>query len=220
MTAKDLVTYSLPVLTPSDTGNRAIELMEEYKLSHLPLVDRDHYVTLISEDEIYDNEYFDKPFSQVNLKVFRPFVSEKHTLYDVLALLGRLKITVLPVLSPQEKYLGSILVPDLIYQVIDFFNLSNEGAVITVKQKIHDYSLVQLAQIIEANNAKILSFSSVPIDEENVKLILKLNVTDAISILQTLERYDYEVENILFDDEEYKKIYQERLDALLSYLSI
>ncbi len=220
MTARDLVTYSLPHLTPQDTGSSALELMEEFKVSHLPLVDGDRYITLVSEDEIYDKNLEDTRLADARLEVFRPYVNERQSVFDVLTLLAKIKTSVLPVLGDKEQYLGSILVADLIFDVIRAMGLDEDGAVITVKVKKHDYSVSHIGQIIEANNAKILSLFTIDDSDSHLKVVIKLNTRDVVSLIQTFERYDYEVESVLYDDEKYKQLYQERLDALMSYLKI
>ncbi len=220
MLAKELLTYSLPALKPSDTGQIALELMEQYKVSHLPLVEDEHYLNLVSEDDIYDYELENIQFSQAKLKPFAPYVTENQSIYEILTLLSKIKISVLPVLSKKNTYLGSIIVGKLIFDVIKLFGLDEEGAVLIFRIKKRDYSIVQIGQIIEANNAKVLSFFTIPVDKDFIKLVIKLNTKDVVSLLQTFERYDYEVDSVLFDDEKYNEIFKERYDALMNFLKI
>ncbi len=220
MQAKDLVTYSLPHLKPTDTGQIALELMEEYKVSHLPLVNGQHYLTLISEDDILDLELENKQLQAEHIKIFRPYILENQSIYEILTLLSNIKISVIPVLEKDEKFVGSILTYDLLFSTIELFGLNEEGAVLILKLKKQDYSIVQIGQIIEANNAKILSFFTIPEEQDSLKLIIKVNTKDVVSLLQTFERFDYEVSSVFFDDQKYNELYQERLDAFLKYLEI
>ncbi len=220
MKAKDLITYSLPYIKPQDTGWQAIEMMIEFKVLHLPLVDEDRYITLVSEDDIYNYGLEDKKFQEVRLEIFRPAVYENHNIFDVFNVLSNTKVSVLPVLGQEETFLGSILVNDLIFKVIEIFGLAQEGAVLILRVKYIDYSITIIGNIIESNNAKIVSFFTLPEDETYQKIIIKVNTPDVLSLLETFERYDYEVESVLFDDQKYKDIYKERWDALMKYLNI
>lgn len=220
MLAKELLTDSLPALKPTDTGQIALGLMEQYKVSHLPLVQDGHYLNLVSEDDIYDYNLENLQFNQARLKTFAPYVTENQSIYEILTLLSRVKITVLPVLSKKNIYLGSIIVNNLIFDAIKLFGLDQEGAVLIFRIKKRDYSIVQIGQIIEANNAKILSFFALPVDNDHIKLVIKINTKDVVSLLQTFERYDYEVDSVLYDDEKYNEIFKERFDALMNFLKI
>ncbi len=220
MLAKDLVTQSLPALKLTDTGQIALELMEEYKISHLPVVKDQYYITLISEDDIYDLELEDKQLQNAKLKTFRPYITENQSIYEILTLLSNLKISVVPVITKDEKFLGSILTYDMLFNIIEHFGLGEEGAVLIFKLKKQDYSIVQIGQIIEANNAKIISFFAIPEEQDSIKLVIKLNTKDVVSLLQTFERYDYEVSSVFFDDKKYNELYKERLEAFLKYLEI
>ena len=48
MTAEQLLTSDIPLLLPIDTVKCALDMMDEYKLAHLPLVVEDTYKGLIS----------------------------------------------------------------------------------------------------------------------------------------------------------------------------
>ena len=220
MKAKELITYSLPYIKPEDTGWQAIELMIEFRVLHLPLVDSGQYITLVSEDDIYNYGMEDTKFKDTRLEIFRPVVYENQNIFDVFNVLRNAKITVLPVLDQEENFLGSILVNDLIFKTIEIFGLAQEGAVLMLRVKYIDYSITIIGNIIESNNAKIISFFTVPEDDTYQKIIIKVNTPDVLSLLETFERYDYEVESVLFDDEKYKDIYKERWDALMKYLNI
>ncbi len=220
MKAKDIITSSLPTIRSDDYVYQVIELMEEYKVAHLPLVDEDGmYIALVADEVLY-NEDEEKKISDIDLEFFRPLVYENQNIFDVFNVLAQIKVSVLPVLDKANVYLGSILVNDLIYKTIEFFGLAQEGAVLLMRVKYIDYSVTQIGNIIEANNAKIISFFTVPEDDTYQKVIIKVNTPDVLSLLETFERYEYEVENVLFDDEKYKEIYEERWEALMKYLSI
>jgi len=218
MEAFNLITQALPYIKPEDTGERALELMAEFKVIHLPLVEHSHYITLVAEDYIYNYELEKIKFKDANLEIIRPYIFEKQNIFDILNLLNNIKLSVLPVLAKDQLYLGSVLVSDLIFKLIDYFGLAQEGAVLILRVKNIDYSITLIGNIIEANNAKILSLFTLTENDTFKKIIIKVNTTDVISLLETFERYDYEVDTILFDDEKYKDIYQERWEALMKYL--
>ena len=63
METKSLISYDLPVLALNDSGQRALQLMSEHRVFHLPLVQRDNYLALISEDDLLDWDTPEEPLS-------------------------------------------------------------------------------------------------------------------------------------------------------------
>ena len=53
MNAIDLITYDIPPLVHSDSGKKAMNWMDEFKVSHLPVLKNGNYVGLVSESDIY-----------------------------------------------------------------------------------------------------------------------------------------------------------------------
>ena len=52
MIARELVNDSIPPLKLSDTGLKALNWMEEFRVEHLAIVDGVSYIGLISEEDI------------------------------------------------------------------------------------------------------------------------------------------------------------------------
>ena len=55
MIAKELISESIPPIKPDDSGIRALKWMEEFKVSHLPVVDGRDFLGLISDDDIEED---------------------------------------------------------------------------------------------------------------------------------------------------------------------
>ena len=92
----------------------------------------------------------------ITLSLFSPYVTENQHIYEVIELASRLSLSVIPVLDHNNHYKGVITNNDLIHYFADFAALKEPGAIIVLDMSIHDYSLSQIAQIVESNDAKIL----------------------------------------------------------------
>ena len=66
MIAKDLINDSFPPLKLSDSGLRALNWMEEFRLEQLPLVDGLNYIGLASEEDILRLSSLDQPLASVS----------------------------------------------------------------------------------------------------------------------------------------------------------
>jgi hypothetical protein len=220
MLAKDLITDEIPPLKTSDTGLMAINWMEEFKVSQLPIVEKHEYLGLISDTDILDLNITDQELGKSTLSLLRPFVYESQHIYEVIKLASSMKLSVLPVLNAQEQYLGIIPVISLIHQFATLAATREPGGIIVLEMNVHDYSMTQMAQIVEGNDAKILSsYVNSLADSTKIEVTLKLNKSDLSAILQTFYRYNYNVK-ASFHQSEFSDDMKNRFDSFMNYINI
>jgi acetoin utilization protein AcuB len=220
MLAKDLITDEIPPLKTSDTGLMAINWMEEFKVSQLPIVEKHEYLGLISDTDILDLNITDQELGKSKLSLLRPFVYESQHIYEVIKLASSMKLSVLPVLNAQEQYLGIIPVISLIHQFATLAATREPGGIIVLEMNVHDYSMTQMAQIVEGNDAKILSsYVNSLADSTKIEVTLKLNKSDLSAILQTFYRYNYNVK-ASFHQSEFSDDMKNRFDSFMNYINI
>ena len=107
MIARELITDGILPLKTSDTGKTALSWMEDYKLSHLPIVNNEKFLGLISEMDIYELNNFNEPLGNHTLSLKNPFVYEHQHIFDVLKLVNALRLTLIPVLDDENNYTGA-----------------------------------------------------------------------------------------------------------------
>ncbi len=221
MLAKDLISDIVPALHTSDTGQKALNWMEVFRVSHLPIVNNQEFLGLISDTDIYDMNMAEEPIGNHKLSLFSPFIYADQHVYEVIALVARLKLTVVPVLDREKNYLGLITNHDLIQYFADLTAVVNPGAILVIELNQNDYSLAQIAQIVESNDASILSaYLRNHEDSTKMDLILKINRTDIASLSQTFERYGYEIKASFMEDQEMETFYADRYEEFMRYLNI
>jgi acetoin utilization protein AcuB len=221
MVAKDLISEIIPSLKTSDTGQTALNWMEIFRISHLPIVNNLDFLGLISDADIYDFNQPDEPIGNHKLTLFKPYVNSDQHLFEVIGLASRLKLSIVPVLDEKNHYKGVITTSDLIKYIAGISSMEQPGAIIVLEMLERDYSLSQIAQIIEGNNFKVLSmYITSPPDSTRLEVTLKINTDNLTSVIKTFERYNYEVKTWLSDDKSMDRFYSERLDMLLKYLDI
>ena len=105
MKAIELISEDIPPLTHTDTGEKALRWMDEFKVSHLPVLKNGNFVGVISESDILDKmdvqDTLDKLFDHLP----RPYVNENSHIYEVLAKISEHKLSVLPILDDNENTL-------------------------------------------------------------------------------------------------------------------
>jgi len=220
MFAKDLTDETILPVKTSDTGALALTMMDEYKVSHLPIVNNTDFLGLITEDDIYTNNHFDDPLGTHVLSMNRPFINENQHVFEAIKIFAELELTLLPVVDAKENYLGVISKKKLIEEFSEITAVKSSGAILVLEISVNDYSLSEIAQIVESNDTKILStyITSHP-DSTKMDVTIKLNRNDISPVLQTFNRYNYIVKGI-YAEPEVSDDLNERFDALMKYLSI
>jgi acetoin utilization protein AcuB len=221
MQAKDLISEVVPSLKTSDSGQTALNWMEIFRISHLPIVNNLDFLGLISDADIYDMNQPEEPIGNHSLTLFKPFVTTEQHLFEVIGLAARLKLTVVPVLDENSHYKGVITTTDLVRYLAGISSMDQQGGIIVLELIQRDYSLSQIAQIVESNNVKVLSmYITSPPDSTRLEVTIKVNTNDLVSVIRTFERYNYDVKTWVTSDDSMDKFYSERFDLLMKYLNI
>ncbi len=220
MVAKEMISDVIPSLKTSDTGISALNWMDIFKVTHLPIVNDKEFLGLISENDIYDLNMPEEPLGNHQLSLVRPYVTDNHHVFEVMELASRLKLSLVPVLDNRKNYLGVITITDLLHYFADLSALKNPGGIVVLELNHNDYSLAQIAQIVEGNDAKILGtyITSHP-NSTQIELSLKLNVTDLTSIIQTFNRYNYTVLGSYMKHDDEEDLLEDRYNLLMKYLN-
>lgn len=220
MTASELITDEIPPLNHLDTGDKALVWMEEFKVAHLPVLKNGNFVGVLSENDVLDKMNPEETLDVLFDHLPRPFVFGDDHIYDVLQKISEFKVTVIPILDKSENYLGCTSIHHLMQLIANTGSIKERGGIIVLEMNQNDYSMSQIAQIVESNNAKILSsfIMSTP-DSTKIEVTLKINDLDLERILRTFERYDYIIK-ASYQKSEHADDLQYRYDALMNYLNL
>jgi len=221
MVAKDLISEVIPSLKTSDLGQTALNWMEIFRISHLPIVNNQDFLGLISDADIYDMNQPEEPIGNHSLTLFKPYVDAEQHIFEVIGLASRLKLSIVPVLDSNNHFKGVITTSDLIRHMAGISSMDQPGGIIVLELIERDYSLSQIAQIVESNNIKVLSmYITSPPESTKLEVTLKVNTGDLVSVIRTFERYNYEVKTWVTNSDSMDRFYSERFDLLMKYLNI
>jgi len=220
MIASGMISDGILALKTSDTGKTALGWMEDYKVSHLPIVNNEELLGLISEMDIYNLNDFDEPLGNHNLSLTKPYVNEHQHIYDVLQLVYEEKLTLVPVLDDKNRYIGVITLQSLLSAFAQALSVNNPGGIIVLEMSYKDYSLTEIANIVESNDAKIIS-TLIFTHPQSVKMdvYLKINRTEIDSIIKTFTRYDYFIKAVFTENSESENL-KERYESFIKYLNV
>ena len=219
MQASELISSSIVSLHPDDNGEKALSLMDDLRVSHLPVVRNKFYLGLISENEILEWVSTDELIEKHLPNLMAPHALGSQHLFDIIEILEVNSLTVVPVLDKNKKYLGAISNRKLLYTIAKSSAVQNMGGVFVLEINQNDYSMSEIARIIEDSNAKILSsyITSVP-NSTKMELTIKVNKTEIDGIISDFERFEYKI-MASYQESGSQEDMMQRYESLMRYLN-
>lgn len=220
MVASELISNLIPPLKPSDSVQKSLERMIEFKLYHLPIVDESLFVGLVAEEDLIEVRDVTQAMDALTLPLTSPFVYEDAHIYEIIRMFNQLNLSILPVLDYKKNYLGMISINNVLAYTSEIFAVKEHGGIVVLEISNRNNSLSHMAQIVEADNAQILSsyVQSFP-DSTRLEVTLKINKTELSGIISSFERYNYQVKavfnNTIADDGT-----EDRFNSFMNYLNV
>ena len=218
MIASELISNVVPVLKPEDTCLQALNWMELFRVSHLPMEQGKMYLGLVDDEMIYAHGDLNDRLDVLQIPVEGTFVYENYHIYDVICLAAGSLLSVVPVLDRKNNFVGSITLTDILRHLDTLLCVDQPGGILVLEVNRIDYSL---AQIVEYNEARVLScYVSGNRDSQQLQITLKINTLNVDPILDTFIRYGYTVKNSFVTGEEEQDSLRERYGLLMKYLEL
>ncbi len=219
MIAKTLISNIIVPLRTSDTGENALEMMNDFHVRHLPVVNDKELLGLVSEDDVLDNDA-NQAVGSYSLSLPKASVNSESHLYEVMKLMADFNLTVVPVIDHEQQYLGLVSMEDVLHRFAKTLPFSEPGSIIVLEMNKRDYVLSEIARIIEQENAVLLStYVTTAQDSSQIEVTLKVNKQQINSILASFERFEYHVK-ASFNEIEYIDTLKERYESLMNYLNV
>jgi CBS domain-containing protein len=220
MIAPKLISDYIQPLQLTDTGERVLVLMHESNVSQLPVVDGKKYVGIITMEEVINSKHLNKPISHLSENLRNPFVTDTAHVFDVMRAAVEFNVRVVPVVDEEKNYLGIISAESCLRAFATLNSVTAEGGVIELEKPFKDYTLSEVARIVEENDATILClYTNIEKETGKIQITIKLNTTELNAIVAAFERYKYEVTSI-HNETEYTENLKHRYDALMRYLNV
>jgi predicted transcriptional regulator len=220
MLAVELISDSIPTVRTSSTIQQVIDRMTEFKVRHLPIVNEDQFLGLVSEDDLIEPADYSLPVGSLFLSLVNPYVLEGQHIYDVIRLFYEQQLSVVPVLDVKKNYLGLISLNTMNEYFAKITSVSEPGGIIVLEISNRNNSLAHMAQIVESDNAQVLSsyIRSFP-DSTRLEVTLKVNKQDISGIVASFLRYNYTVK-ATFNFTQVDDDSMNRYDSFMNYLNI
>ena len=217
MTVATILSPLDPLSTTDSVAEALFELAEAH-VAHLPVLDPSgHLDSIATEAALRAHPDPDAPLGALVAGEPVSITVDTHV-FDAAHVMRQHGLSVVPVLEDGGRYAGLVVRNDVFGQLAHMLATEEPGAIVVLEVARADFSLGQVAQIVEQNGVRILSVSTE--DDPGagrVRVTLKLNVTDTARVRHVMAHYDYRVVAV-FDEAEDNL--QERAEAFLRYLDL
>lgn len=220
MIAKELISKDFPTLLPADNGSKAIEIMENFVVSDLAIVENDIFFGTISMTNIYDFDLFDIKFKENTKILNNSYVFHNQHLFDVVKTLELYNSSLIAVVDQHSKFIGTITQKSILKGISKILSINETGYYIKFNQNFKDYSATEISNIVEKNNAKLLSLYFDNKSAEEITVYVKISTQDIEAILQSFERFNYNITLLNTEPNDYNQLYNERMENFLNFLNV
>lgn len=218
MLTRDLISNSIPYLHPGDTVHRALQLMNEYHVAHLPVVEDEKYLGVVSEEQLMETDE-DEFIKQLPIEDGTTSVQANDHFLKAIQSAVIHKLSIVPVVE-EKQLVGIVTYDDLLRNASDFMNLKEPGALIVLELEGRSYSFTEINRIVESNDAQITQLNTVTDPETGLMTVtIRVSKMEVSDILATFQRYEYNVK-YYFGEELYENELKSNLDNLMNYLKI
>ncbi|MGZ3845963.1 MAG: CBS domain-containing protein [Flavisolibacter sp.] len=218
MLTRDVISNSIPYLHKEDKVFHALQLMNDYHVAHLPVVEDESYLGIVSEEQLLqsdeENTIRELPVTDGTTSV----QASDHFLKAIQTAVIN-KISIVPVVE-EKQLVGIVTYNDLLKNASDFMSLSQPGALIVLEIEGRAYSFNEINRIVESNDAQITQLNTFNDPETGImQVTIRISKLEVSDIISTFQRYEYNVK-YYFGEELYENELRTNYDNLMNYLKI
>lgn len=204
-----------------DGVTEVLDIMEELKFSHLPVVDSDElFLGVVCEDDLLEADGAGATLEKHKHFLRAYSIPENANLFEALKVVGLGNLSLLPVVNTAGNYLGYLSPLELIQDMGRQLTFTEPGSVLVLEIPTRDYQLSQIAQIVESEDARIIGFHLTTSEQTDLlHLSLKINQKDLGSIMKSFERYNYKI-SMFFHESMFDDTLSDRYESFMNYLNV
>ncbi|WP_299107938.1 CBS domain-containing protein [uncultured Tenacibaculum sp.] len=219
MNINDFILKEIKALKLSNTVKSAQQMCKDLPITHIPIVENGKLIGCLPESDIQTIEDNNQTLQEYSYLLDHFHTHEKATLLDLVVLFADNDCNLIPVLNKNMNYIGYYELGDILDAFADSPFLHNESETLIIEKNRTDYSMSQIAQIVEANNAQLLGLYISSQNQDNVQVTLKVTSEEVNEIIQTFRRYNYNVVT-QHEDDTYLEELKDRAEYLRRYLDM
>lgn len=216
----ELINNNIPRLKLQDTVSKALQLLNDFRVTHLPVVADDKYLGLISEEDVLDAEEEKMPIELMQDTFINAAVHDNEHFLTAVNFCNQFDSSVVPVINEERELAGVITNTDLLKALGNFAGTNEIGGIIVLEMERSQFAISEISRIVESNDATILHLNTTVHPETGMLTVsIHTNKKEIASIVATFERYDYDV-IYYFGNENFENEIHTNYRHLMNYLDI
>lgn len=220
MLTVELINSNIPRLKLQDSVSKALQLINDYRVTHLPVVQDDKYLGLVSEEDLLDMDEDKAPIELMQESLVPTAVTENQHFLTAVNCCNQFDTNVVPVINEEKELLGVITAPDLLKALGNFAGTNEIGGILVLEMERSQFAISEISRIVESNDATILHLNTTVHPETGLLTVtIHLNKKEIAAIVATFERYDYDV-IYYFGTENFENEIHTNYRHLMNYLDI
>jgi acetoin utilization protein AcuB len=220
MLTKDLINNNIPRLQLQDSVGKALQLINDFRITHLPVVADNTFLGLISEDDLLDAENEKLPIEVLQNNFLQAAVPDNVHFLNAVSSSIQFDTTVVPVVVNGDEFAGAITTTDLLKTLGNFSGADEIGGLIVLEMERTQFAISEISRIVESNDCTILHLNTTVDNLTGLLTVtLHINKREIASVIATFERYEYSVV-YSFGNEKFESEIGSNYQNLMNYLDI
>ena len=220
MLAIELNNNIIPQLRLEDTVGKALQLINDFKVSHLPVVSEEKYLGLISEDDLLDADNKKMHIQLLHGEFIDVSIKENQHFLQAVNISNEYQTSVVPVVNEENEFLGSISGQNLLRILGNFSGAQEIGGIIVLEMERSQFTISEISRIVESNEATVLHLNTTIQPETGLLTVtIHINKKEVSMVVAAFERYEYDV-IYYFGEEKFENEIHSNYRHLMNYLDI
>ncbi|MGC4101379.1 CBS domain-containing protein [Ferruginibacter sp.] len=220
MLTVELINNNIPRLKLQDSVGKALQLVNDFRVTHLPVVADDKFLGLISEEDLLDAEEEKMPIQLIQENFIYAAVKDNEHFLNAVNCSNQFDTSVVPVVNEENELAGVITTTDLLKALGNFAGTNEIGGIIVLEMERSQFAISEISRIVESNDATVLHLNTTVHPETGMLTVtLHINKKEIAAIVATFERYDYDV-IYYFGNENFENEIHTNYRHLMNYLDI
>jgi len=220
MLTGELLSQTLPYLHLHDKVYQALQLMNDNHVTHLPIVEGDKFIGIISEEDLLQAENDHAELETLQQSFGNASVKTTEHFLKAIQIAVENALSVVPIINGENEIMGAIAYNDLLKNASEFMSLNEPGGLIVLEMESNQYSFNEISRLIETNDAQITQLNTSNDAQTGLmEVTIRVNKPEISDIVATFQRYDYNVK-YFFGEELYVNELRNNYDNLMNYLKI
>ncbi|MEO6669213.1 MAG: CBS domain-containing protein [Ferruginibacter sp.] len=220
MLTNELINNNIPRLQLQDTVSKALQLINDFKLTHLPVVSEEKYLGLISEEDLLDASDEKLPIEVLQQHFLHTAVADNVHFLNAVNNSIQFDTNVVPVVKTENEFVGVITSSDLLKALGNFSGANEIGGIVVLEMERVHFAISEISRIVESNDCTILHLNTTVNPVTGLLTVtLHINKKEIATVVATFERYDYQV-LYQFGIENFENEIDNNYRHLMNYLDI